>query len=103
MNVVSQIDADPAFQRSLTGWKSCMNQAGVKVSTVNEFFGLLDRRAQTEGGPNANIGLAKTYAVCLARPEAIRDGLRRHARSTFVTEHSTAIKQLLSDINAKLT
>ena len=103
MNVVAQIDAGPAFQRSLHGWQSCMSQAGVKVYTVNEFFGLLDRRAQTEGRPNSNMGLAKTYADCLARPEAIRDGLRRHARSTFVAEQSTAIKQLMSDINAKLT
>lgn len=100
-NVLSEIDTDSMYQRSLKGWRSCMAQAGIHVSSVDGFFSYLDR-GNRDGLPYGPPSAAEAYARCIAGPEAIRDGLRRKARVAFMAAHATAVNQQIARDNTLL-
>jgi hypothetical protein len=75
-----------------------MHNAGINVSTIDSLFIYADLQAHLGN----TLGIAATYARCLAPAEAIRDTLRQQARSAFLSANAPAVAQLVHDVNGLL-
>lgn len=102
MAVVTAIDAGGPFRHALEGWRTCTQDAGINVSSVEAFFSYADAQAHQQSGPS-DFQLAGIYARCLGPAEAVRDHLRRVARAAFLNAHWTAVTQTIVDVNRVLT
>jgi len=96
--IVPSIDNGAPFQQALIGWRSCMHDAGINVTTIDSFFTYAD----TQSHLGSTLGIAATYARCLAPAEAIRDNLRQQARTAFLSANAPAVAQLVHDVNGLL-
>lgn len=111
-SILSQIDATSKYQNALAGWRSCLGNAGIQVTSLISFFQYTDSQVvpliqsgQQAAAAAMSTRLGALYAKCLGPAEDIRDRLRAQQKTVFFANHSSAIRQLESaadDVVARL-